>query len=232
LLKDQIALLRDLVILAAILLFASGWLVSYFYFQSFGISLNGLGWPAQSYYLYSFIPVRYAAQLAWPLRWPVSWPVFTALGTLVVILFLCWRVANLRPLWLGAGLLLGMVWLYPVAFYAAQDEAKCARRGGGNLSTYLLINWDSIAEKPDARASAEMNALKEAIARNSAVIVAQSDTSLYVLYEPDVVQARASGEYGRAPIFRIPADAVRLTRSSATQLPVERSVPWGGSCNG
>jgi hypothetical protein len=198
-------------------------MVTYFYFQHFGISLNGLGWPYHAFYMYSLLPLTHVFKSLWP---PAV--------LLVIVVFFGWLYLTFvkrRVLILLGALGAMLVWMYPLAWEAAQAEAQCVRHGGSK-SIYLLLDPERLrTARLDSRATEELSALQSAMASNSATLLAETDNYYFVLFQPGLDVARDSKEFRRAPVFRVPVEWVVLARTTARALPSKANVPWGVSCD-
>lgn len=220
-LKEQLAIVRDITILVAIVLFTSGWLVAYFYYKHFGISIYNLNLPYHAFYLYSLVPIGYAARHIEVLRG-------VALLILISIAFLMiWPRARSAVLTVAIGA--ALAGLVPTAWFAAQEKAMCTRSGASNLSAFIWL--DGVVLPGDmSRTSEYLNALNTAIAGNVSQIVAQSSDEYFVLYQGDLSAARQSGEFNRAPVFHVPKSEVKLVATWARQIPDNSSIHWLGGC--
>lgn len=221
--KDQVAVARDIIILLAILMFASGWMMAYFYFQEFGLSLNAISLPIYSFYLYSLVPIQFA--IVHPDAWSVSLVVVVAVSLVLLL-----RFKHLRIVVLVLGFIVVLANIFPLTWEAAKHEAQCTRFGGGNRAVDLVLQSDYLGTR-QGLAREEFGALQLAIETNSAVLIAETSASYFFLYQPKLEEARSSGSYLRAPVFRIPVGAVSLARTTAPALPENTTLPLTGACD-
>lgn len=225
--KDTIAAARDIIILGAILLFASGWTTSFFYFQHFGISLNALEWPYYGFYLYSLLPLEYIIRSPF-----TSWPLPVLLVCAIILALLVFFAPRAKETALAAGFLLVLIVTFFVSREAAAAQAECTRYGGGHRSVFLALDPSWLAEGVSARTREEADALRRSVSENSAVLIAETPRHYFLLFQGRVREARSSGNYDRAPVFRVPVEAVKLARTTAPSISRDSAyVSFGGLCH-
>lgn len=157
--------LKEAAFFAAVYLYFAGYVYIYYYYNSFGISLNALDIPIYYFFVYAFnVFVSLKRWGVWRYALGAQWAVILVIGILSVVTMIVLRKWKLRVLVVAL-----LILLFPMTFSFAlkAGESDAANVRGGNYVRPITLAFKDEAMKIFPQATPATNAGARPVAKKA-----------------------------------------------------------------